>query len=254
MITCLAFLQEFALHCVCEHIYTAWIHLGVIKMGTSSHPQRKQRAALAPPDPTLLSPARLSRASMRADSIAVGAAKDIAHQRLEPKLKQLLASLNRSQHAATFEAEELTLETLKTMTFAELRTIFPAGMIPAGRMKSLLECCSDPDALQRRLADTTIGDLVSARPAAKPQHSPSRSHGETPLDAPNAQPAEQPCFLANAQSGIVHASPDGKRRLCTGMAFHSAIQVASPSGWTVCDHPSERCRRFMEQARGSADR
>jgi len=222
-------------------------------MCTASHPQRQHRGVRAPPDPSSLSPARLCRANSRADGHAVGAAKDLAQHRIEPKLRQLLMSLNLGQHIATFESEELTIETLKSMPFAELRAVFPPGSIPAGRLKTILTCCADPGPLTSHLAAHSLPVSAPAESAEAPGLSPDRATREGTPAVEVARPAEPRCFLANCASGVVHASPDGKRRLCTGTVLHSAIQVASPIGWTVCDHSSERCRRFVEQALGSAD-
>ena len=79
----------------------------------------------------------------------------------------------------------------------------------------------------------------------------SDGSGDSSDSSDSSAVAEGTCLLANVDpgdGGKVHASPDGKRVLCTGAVLRHGMVVSTTTGYDVCRHPTGRCQRAIREA------
>ena len=123
------FCSSFCLHGTCEHLHAAFLHLTLVSIASPFFPvKRKRRPAEDQPVQVLL-PAQARPAVVSSSSAAQGSRRNPA------SLRRFLQHLDFTRWESVIAAEQLDLDMLATMSFADLKTALPT--VPSGVLIAL---------------------------------------------------------------------------------------------------------------------
>jgi hypothetical protein len=123
------FCSSFCLHGTCEHLHAAFLHFNLVSIASPFFPvKRKRRPAEDQPVQVLL-PAQARPAVVSSSSAAQGSRRNPA------SLRRFLQHLDFTRWESVIAAEQLDLDMLATMSFADLKTALPT--VPSGVLIAL---------------------------------------------------------------------------------------------------------------------